>query len=157
MRDGGVDCWDPIGRALIRLFPATSYLGADMPAFPLIANIFTYGSTMATPPRVIVACALHPVVKGNITVLAGGATSNAHLYSHSVGVWFPAGTDVRDSFSGPIILHYDTIEVPAGSGRYYEVYYADDANKEQVNEFRFVQARKSLALDGVTAWPTPMP
>lgn len=59
----------------------------------------------------------------------------------------PADTDIRDRLSPD---GSDTIECPAGSGRYYEAVYVDDLGKGFANEHRGVLL---LAL----ARPYPLP
>jgi len=60
----------------------------------------------------------------------------------------PAGTDIRSAITGGA---NDTVEVPAGTGRYYEVTFVDDVAKGFANEHRFAL----LMQRGI--WPTPIP
>jgi hypothetical protein len=59
----------------------------------------------------------------------------------------PAGTDLRGNLS---TTQRDLVEVPAGSGRYYEVWVVDDVAKGFFNEYR-----QGLIL--AIAQPTPLP
>lgn len=63
-------------------------------------------------------------------------------------VFLPKGTDVRDSYSQPG-THY--LEIPGGSGRYYEVIIVDDVAKGFTNEYRVAYVSKT------GTWPTPIP
>lgn len=71
----------------------------------------------------------------------------------------PALSDVRDDAqSGGA----DIIEVPAGSGRWYQVNIVDDVGKGFPNEYRLVSMFKACnatsgALFPGLFWPTPMP
>lgn len=72
---------------------------------------------------------------------------------------FPAGTDVRDaSCTGT----QDIVEVPAGSGRWYQVLGVDDSGKGFANEHRFAHVSKiyeqmnNIVFPGLQ-WPTPIP
>ncbi len=63
-------------------------------------------------------------------------------------VLLPKLTDVRgwNAAAGP-----DTVEIPGGSLRYYEVVMVDDLGKGFTNEHRF-----ALLLQ-TNAWPSPIP
>jgi hypothetical protein len=71
----------------------------------------------------------------------------------------PALTDVRSAVQG---VENDVIEVPAGSGRWYNVAGVDDVGKGFDNEYRIVSLRQiSHFRDwiplGIPYWPIPMP
>lgn len=72
----------------------------------------------------------------------------------------PAGTDIRDfSQHNPAL---DFVEVPAGSGRWYQVQEVDDVAKGFDNEYRLCSIAKICdSLDPIQFpglfWPTPMP
>lgn len=76
-----------------------------------------------------------------------------------MGLLLPAGTDVRDAFQG---FPPDVFEVPAGSGRWYQLTCWDDVAKGFANEYRFVVLSKignfvsSVKYPGLF-WPTPTP
>jgi hypothetical protein len=61
---------------------------------------------------------------------------------------FPPGTDIRDG-SGPSGI--DSLECPAGSGRYYYVTNVDDIAKGFANEHRYALVQK------YPPWPEPIP
>lgn len=60
----------------------------------------------------------------------------------------PPLTDIQDCFNagGP-----DTVEAPAGSGRFYLVDMVDDLGKGFANEHRFALMEKT------GTWPSPIP
>jgi hypothetical protein len=60
----------------------------------------------------------------------------------------PKLTDVRGSLN---VAGADTIECPAGSGKYYQCKYVDDRGKGFANEHRVV------IMAGAGFWPTPIP
>lgn len=61
---------------------------------------------------------------------------------------FPAGTDVRDWYS---VGGADIVEVPEGSGRWYEVEIVYDLGGGFANEHRLAVCSK------VGLWPAPLP
>ena len=63
---------------------------------------------------------------------------------------FPAGTDIRDVYSGNV-RRKDVIECPSTSGRFYIVNYVDDVAKGFTNEYRIAIVTKT------GEWPIPMP
>lgn len=117
-----------------------------MPAFNLVCNIW-YGPGLIPPaglPDLVVACQLAWDASGQRMVLPR-ATSTAPV--HFMCLRLPALTDVR-MFPGQ--ANPDVAEVPAGSGRYYQVFAVDDVAKGFINEYR--QAMIVPAL-----FPTPIP
>ncbi len=62
----------------------------------------------------------------------------------------PALTDVRDPFNGAALQ--SILEIPAGSGRFYESMHVDDAGKGFANEHRICMVKKALG-----PWPIPIP
>lgn len=71
----------------------------------------------------------------------------------------PAGSDVRDDANSS---GADIIEVPAGTGRWYQVTLVDDSGKGYPNEYRRVAIAKiadrvNPALYPGLHWPTPIP
>lgn len=68
--------------------------------------------------------------------------------THSLALRLPFGTDVRyATMTGGVD---STVEVPAGSGRYYVVYVVDDVAKGFANEYR-------VAMVSPVAAPSPLP
>lgn len=82
-----------------------------------------------------------------VAVPSTGGTGSLGIPLFTMTLLVLAGTDIRgrDSSSGP-----DIVEVPAASGRYYEVVYVDDLGKGFANEHRgaLLLARQR---------PTPLP
>lgn len=71
----------------------------------------------------------------------------------------PVGTDVRDSSCGG---EMDIVEVPAGTGRWYQVIAVDDVGKGFPNEHRLATLGKTWGFAGngsglTLPWPTPIP
>lgn len=71
----------------------------------------------------------------------------------------PALTDVRDASTGQ---QGDIVEVPQGSGRWYQVLGVDDVAKGFPNEYRMATILKiytdpAYAALGIPYWPAPIP
>lgn len=120
-----------------------------VPSFPLSVQIWSNGvNPVLNPPRLITV--------GN---LAYGKRVTTQYWdwaaSGAPGVFslllLPALVDVRDVFSPGGV---DTIEVVAGSGRFYLVDLVDDAGKGFSNEHRFAVMHKT---DTWGTWPIPIP
>jgi hypothetical protein len=104
-----------------------------VPTFPLSVNVWRNGNPVANPPDVVTVGNLSP---GRRVMVAAGTlplnpATTCPLY---VEVLLPRLTDVRgvNTVAGP-----DTVEVPAGSLRYYTVLQVDDIGKGFANEHRF--------------------
>jgi hypothetical protein len=70
----------------------------------------------------------------------------------------PALTDIR---SGLLVVQPDFVQIPAGSGRWYQVVAVDDIGKGFPNEHRAAQCMQvsvltDAGLSGLL-WPVPMP
>jgi len=71
----------------------------------------------------------------------------------------PALTDIRDGSCNGV---QDVVEIPSGSGRWYQVLGVDDSGKGFGNEHRFAHVSKiyeqmnPLNFPGLQ-WPTPIP
>lgn len=112
------------------------------PSFNLMVNIWRHGNVVTNPPDVVSPAQLrYPGAKPS------GQWELTTTWPFLATAMFPANTDVRDGFcpSGQ-----DTIEVPAGSGRYYLVGYVDDVGKGFVNEHRYA------AIVKTGTWPQPI-
>jgi hypothetical protein len=122
-----------------------------VPQFPLECNIFT-AHNIAAPPRLTEECNLawgHRVAMPAI----GATADNSYLgFPGTMTLLLPALTDIRDAFNAS---SYDSVECPAGSGRYYDVLYVDDIGKGFANEHRGAVIQKIQG--GLIAWPTPIP
>jgi hypothetical protein len=105
-----------------------------VPTFNLIANLWR--NPWVVPP--IGAPAL--VVPCQLRVY--------RAYIDSSILLLPALTDIRDDQVGSFA---DLVEVPAGSGRFYQVLWVDDVAKGFANEYRGAHIYKT----GI--WPIPIP
>lgn len=117
----------------------------NQPTFNLIANIFRNGNPPpAAPDRVTICNLCRGERNSNLVAnIKGGGSDQG-------GMWLlcPKGTDIQDSKNG---VGGDFVEVPAGSGRIYNVVWVDDAGCGFRNEHRFA------GLVGLAPWPTPFP
>lgn len=116
-----------------------------LPTFNLIVNLWHGGAVPPAPPDVVTVGNLTPG-RRNITpyyLVPVGADAPANMW-----LLLPRGTDVRD---GKAVSGADLAEVPAGSGRYYNVDFVDDLASGFANEHRFCQLR------GIGPWPVPFP
>ncbi len=86
-------------------------------------------------------------------------TGTGGAASLQMDLLLPKGTDLRDGFQG---FPNDIIEVPSGSGRWYEMMAWDDVGKGFANEYRLAviskigQVINAVAFPGLF-WPTPTP
>lgn len=115
---------------------------------PLTANIWRTGTGPPAPPAVTTPAQLRgPAIhtSGQQVLLVGGNQS----WPWTPTLLMPALTDIRDQFvpggAG------DLVEVPAGSGRLYNVVLVEDVAKGFTNEHRLAAIQKT----GI--WPTPIP
>lgn len=118
-----------------------------IPQFPLTANIWRSGNATTNPPNVITPAQLHVGVQHR--QLFGLATQCEQSITRFI--YTPKGTDIRPFwFNTP-----DTVEIPAGSGRYYTCMDVDDVARGFPNEFRI----GALFVSQTTgfAWPLPIP
>lgn len=88
---------------------------------------------MPGPPDV--TCDANLAWNKRVAVPSTGGTGSLGVPLFTMTLLVPKLTDIRDR------LHVggsDTVEVPAGSGRYYEAVYVDDLGKGFANEHRGV-------------------
>lgn len=120
-----------------------------IPLFPLSVRIWSNGiNPILNPPRVNTF--------GN---LAYGKRVMTQYWDWSASglpgafslLLLPAFVDVRDVLSPG---GFDTVEVVAGSGRFYLVDLVDDLGKGFANEHRFALMHKT---DLYGTWPVPIP
>jgi hypothetical protein len=112
-----------------------------IPTFNLLCNLYTSRVLPPAVPRLRVRCQLRTP---RHTAPAGSVSA------YPVFLILPALTDVRDLSSG---TSADAAEVPAGSGRFYEVLNVDDVAKGFANEYRLCLLIKIV----LPKWPTPIP
>lgn len=120
-----------------------------LPTFNLMCNIYTPPFT-GGPPRVAVACNL--AWSRRISMPSGQALVGVEPMVMTL--LLPAGTDIRVGAQG---VAFDIVEVPAGTGRWYNVLQVDDIGKGFLNEHRAALLGKLANTEGVPNWPIPMP
>jgi len=128
-----------------------------LPTFNLNVNIFT-----GPWPGVFRSTVLGNLAVGRrVTAVAGPWAFSIPSYNGAAPtLLLPPLTDIRDASCGP---NSDFVEVPAGSGRFYQVAYVDDIGKGFANEHRFAWLEK--VVQGIAGggsfpgffWPTPIP
>lgn len=117
-----------------------------VPTFNLLVNVFR--APWVVPP--IGPPAITPL--GNLTP-GRRSQDPMEIYPGGTATWYwmflllPPLTDVRDKLNTG---GGDLVEVPAGSGRYYQVMAVDDVAKGFPNEYRWAALIK-------VGTPTPMP
>jgi hypothetical protein len=118
--------------------------GFRVPAMPLVCNVWhAPNAPPAAPDIANLQCQLrgpaqHP--SGLSSVFASVVATPALLVT--------ALTDIRD-YANP--NGTDTVECPAGSGRFYLIQMVEDVGKGFLNEHRFA------ALVKTGMWPVPIP
>lgn len=132
------------------------HLGYSIPTFVLPVDIYTG----PWPTKVYRLSVLGNLGQGRrINPQPIDGISLVDTLSPESQLLLPALTDVRD-FS--CLSGNDVVEVPAGSGRWYQVMSVDDAGKGFSNEHRIAWICKisdrsnSVDFPGLY-WPTPIP
>jgi hypothetical protein len=117
----------------------------SLPTFNLTANIWRNGNPTSNPPDVVSPCNLALGRRQVVSVqqVLSQPNANGEMY-----LLLPAGTDIRDLNSTGA---NDTVEVGAGSGRFYVVAWVDDAGAGFPNEHRVALLWREAA------WPVPFP
>lgn len=116
-----------------------------LPTFNLTANIWRHGNPTSNPPDVVTVANLAYGERTSVPYAV--TTTSTTVYG---GMWLlcPKGTDIRDD-KAP--AGSDTVEVPAGTGRFYDVVWVDDAGAGFDNEHRFA------LIISTSPWPVPFP
>lgn len=116
-----------------------------VPQMPLVVNIWRNGNPTANPPDVITVGNLTPGKRVTSPPSGTKAIPGPQLL---MMVLLPPRTDVRgnEAVGGP-----DTVEIPGGTSRFYEVQTVDDIGRGFANEHRFA----TLLASGT--WPSPVP
>jgi hypothetical protein len=118
-------------------------MGYQLPNFNLVCNIID--NTTYPLPRVTSDCNL---AWGNrVNVASTGGTGAIGIPLVCMTLLLPPLTDVRGPLSS---TGADTVECPAGSGRYYAVVFVDDIGKGFDNEHRAAMLEQFQV-------PTPLP
>lgn len=108
-----------------------------LPTFNLTCNVFTGGIT-TSPPRISgLVCNL--AWGKRVNVPSTGGTGIVGVPLMTMVLLAPSGSDIRDrvSVGGP-----DAVEVPSGSGRFYDVAYCDNIGMGFTNEHRAAVLQK---------------
>lgn len=119
-----------------------------IPTFNLICDVYTNPFFPGPPPpakRLSLSCAWKNLMGGHPL---GGHVGGAVLDPSAGFLFMPKLSDLRD---GNTTTGADSIELPAGSGRWYTCDVVDDANKGFPNEFRWAKLSK------FGTWTTPIP
>lgn len=115
-----------------------------VPQMPSFCNVWTFPGVLIGAPRITnLRCQLRAAGRSS-TGQDTGSPGWTFLWALVVA----AGTDIRDSHNAS---GADTIEVPAGSGRIYELQYVDDVALGFLNSYRIAFLKKK------GQWPTPNP
>jgi len=131
-------------------------LSFSIPEFPLNCGVYT-GPWLAKAYRTDMVCNL--AWGKRVSTIATGFAGATDLAQTCMTLLLPAGSDVRDVCCNGV---NDIIEVPAGSGRWYQVSVVDDIGKGFPNEHRgavIVKIAEPLDPTGFAGlfWPTPVP
>jgi hypothetical protein len=115
------------------------------PTYNLVANVWRAGNPTSNPPDLQIQCNLAYGERSSIPSL-GVAIGTS--FGGAMWLLCPPGTDIQDfkNGAGP-----DTVEVAAGTGRFYTVAWVDDAAGGFQNEHRFAE------LVGNSGWSVPFP
>lgn len=123
------------------------------PQYNLVCSVYepdvpNVAAIPSFPPRILVQpCAL--VYGRRVNVASTGGTGAAGIPLKCMDLLVPALTDIRGLADA---ASFDIVECPAGSGRWYWVYYVDDIGKGWPNEHRVAGL---FAIEGT--WVPPYP
>lgn len=124
----------------------------SLPTFNLTVNAWrSIHNPLVDPPDTVEDCNL--AWGRRASVPASGGTSTVGVVFTAMTLLLPPLSDVRDGLQPG--TGADVVEVPAGSGRFYDVLLVDDIGKGFPNEHRCAVVLKSV-LPGLQ-WPTPYP
>jgi hypothetical protein len=118
-----------------------------LPTFNLSVNIWRYPSYPGVPT--LTAMGNLAYSRRTASDLVGPLpVTPTYCYARVMSLLLPRLTDIRDAASE---ADGDLVEVPAGSGRVYQVTYVDDIGKGFANEHRIALLYK------YPLWPAPIP
>ena len=117
-----------------------------LPTFNITAKIWRFGVATSDPPAVVTVANL--AAGRRVLTLPGGMAGPGATLG-SMLLLMPKVTDIQDAKNG---IGPDTVEVPSGTGRFYQATWVDDVSIGFPTEHRFAQ----LTWGGVV-WPTPFP
>lgn len=132
-------------------------MGYSVPTFNLTCDIYT-GPWVTKALRLSSDCNL--AMGRRVTFYHDNLDNQLECYGNIPNLLLPAGTDIRDTSCGH---NFDIVEVPAGSGRWYEVMCVDDVGKGFDNEYRLATLGKAFDNNNGDGnylglfWPTPIP
>jgi hypothetical protein len=127
-----------------------------VPNFNLLCNVYDGPWSTKTARLLLLPCNL---AMGRRVQQLGPSVLFAPEGAAAPNLLVPAFSDVRDSSCA---LFPDLIEVPAATGRWYQVNLVDDVGKGFPNEYRLVSMFKACAAQNPTEyaglnWPNPIP
>lgn len=115
----------------------------NLPTFNTTANVWRNGLDLTGPPTLTTPCQLRAAGK-----MSTGQDATSAYWPFLWSASFPPRTDIRDNGCPSGI---DTLEIPAGTMRYYLAVYVDDVAREFLNEYRIAFLQK------FGPWPQPIP
>jgi hypothetical protein len=117
-----------------------------VPTFNLSANVWHAPNTPPSAPDATVACNL---------AFGRRTSSYQGLYSSTNEPIMSLLLNPSEDIRGPqCVAGADVVEVPAGSGRIYQIIGVDDIGKGFANEHRAALLVWTVAFG---SWPTPIP
>lgn len=129
-------------------------MGYVLPTFNLLFNAKKNAGTFISPVPPVAPfrltnqpCAL--VWGRRVAVGSTGGTTQQGVLTQGISLLVGPRTDVR---SPACIAGEDCLEVPAGTGRWYQVMMVDDIGRGWPNEHR-----SALLLAILATWPAPIP
>lgn len=130
-----------------------------VPSFPITCDLYDGGVIPLVLREASVPCNLG--MGRRVYMTYGSLFGGDEVSGVNPVLLLPAFTDIRDMGCG---VPQDVVEVPSGSGRYYEVTGVDDVGKGFANEFRVAALVKAYDKPGVLPWsgsgiywPIPIP
>jgi len=134
--------------SIVVLIKGVRSLMYTLPAFNLTVNIWHWPHDRFTDPPDL-------VTTGNLAWGKRTASSTSNDFTFTgFGklcpiLLCPQRTDIRSQEKTGVVN--DVVEVPAGTGRFYEVIYVEDLGRGFANEHR------GAMISPTGGWPTPIP
>lgn len=117
-----------------------------LPTFNLSVNIWRGTAPPPGPPALTVSGSFTWYPRYPIN----GASGSTNPQFTAAILRVPSHVDIRDGFGGGT---FDLVEVPAGTGRLYQVNFVEDLGKGFANEHRVAQVTKHV-ITGFSVWNT---
>lgn len=129
----------------------------SVPTFNLICDV--YGVTLPSTLTFRGSSACNLAMGRRVNWILAASSPGMGTEGSTPMLLLPALTDIRDSSVGS---EADVVEVPQGSGRWYQVNNVDDVGKGFPNEYRLATLGKIYHFGGWVAlgipnWPIPIP